>query len=347
MNEVEDLLREGMERFTRDMRAPGGLTRRAARRRRRRLTLRSAAGAAAVACAALVAGVVLPTAGETGASVALAASVVKRVDGALSTADMAQTTITIRTPIASSCVAGVCRVIPGKIETATAEEWSYGNQWRWVTYLGVHPVYDEGTNAASVYTLVSYLTRAWARARQLGFGGVSTPLLARRLCGPLSGAGAMLFQPGLPGVDFSASSPPATMAAALRFAVSCGTLAEAARQRVDGIDAIKLTSGRASIISETIWVDPGTYLPVRVVVGVGFRSLTADITWLKPTAENLAKLTVPVPDGFRHVTLPEVLGLTMLKIPGQLKPGLCLMALGGLACTPMPAFDAGQGAGRP
>lgn len=71
------------------------------------------------------------------------------------------------------------------------------------------------------------------------------------------------------------------------------------RQRVDGIKAIKLTSRKNSLISETIWVSPGTYLPVRVVVrpalgGTGLKQ-TADITWLPPTAQNLAKLTVPIP----------------------------------------------------
>jgi hypothetical protein len=32
---------------------------------------------------------------------------------------------------------------------------------------------------------------------------------------------------------------------------------------------------------------------------------TADITWLKPTAQNLDKLTVPIPAGFRQVPLTK------------------------------------------
>ena len=45
--DVEDLLREGMERFTADLRAPPGMARRVGRRRRRRLALRLGAAAAA------------------------------------------------------------------------------------------------------------------------------------------------------------------------------------------------------------------------------------------------------------------------------------------------------------
>jgi hypothetical protein len=344
MNDVEDLLREGMERFTRDLRAPAGLTQRVAQRRRRRLAWRSAVGVVAAACAASVVAVVLPTASDGGESVALAASVVKRVDNALSTSDIAQMTITTRGPLASSCSGGECRVVPGKTATTTAEEWSYGDQWRSVTYLDGRPVYDEGTNSSSVYTFVSYQERTWARARQPGFGGVSVQLPVAHGCGPFASAGARLFQPGLPGIDFSASSPPATMAAALRAAVSCGTLAETGRQRVDGIDAIKLISRPGSMISETIWVSPGTYLPVRVVVDWGFRAVTANVTWLQPTTENLAKISVQIPAGFRHVSLAEALGQTMLQVQGGPRiNGLCLVSSFGPACIPAPGSSFGYG----
>jgi outer membrane lipoprotein-sorting protein len=91
----------------------------------------------------------------------------------------------------------------------------------------------------------------------------------------------------------------------LRAAISCGTLTEAGQQRVDGIEATRLTSGPGSRISETIWVDPATYLPVRVVIRSAADSpvtqRTADITWLKPTAQNQAALTVSIPAGFRQV----------------------------------------------
>jgi len=295
--DVEDLLREGMERFTADLRAPAGLTRRVARRRRRRLALRSVAGAAAALAASAVA---LVAAGVPGAPVA-DASVVQRVDGALSTAEpaaIAQMTVTTRTA-----------AFPGeKAVTTTAEEWSYGDQWRSVTNTSAgRPVYDEGFSASSVYTLVNYPARTWAR--QPGLGRPAVPVPAPRGCAPVVAAVPLLFRPWLPGFGSAASSSPATVARTLRTAISCGTLAVAGRQRVDGIEAIELTSRRNSLISETIWVSPGTYLPVRVVVrsaaGVPVVQQTADITWLPPTARNLAELTVPIPAGFRQVPLIE------------------------------------------
>jgi hypothetical protein len=99
------------------------------------------------------------------------------------------------------------------------------------------------------------------------------------------------------------------VASALRAAISCGALTEAGRQRIDGTNAVELASRPGSPISETIWVSPGTYLPERIVVRLTLINAvlqrTADITWLKPTAQNLDKLTVPIPAGFRQVPLTK------------------------------------------
>jgi hypothetical protein len=91
----------------------------------------------------------------------------------------------------------------------------------------------------------------------------------------------------------------------------------AGRQRVNGAEAIKLTSGPASPIAEAVWVSPGSYLPVRVVtrtvLGTRVVRQTAGIAWLAPTSRNLAKLTVPIPGGFRHVPL----GPLLHHLPGE------------------------------
>lgn len=56
--------------------------------------------------------------------------------------------------------------------------------------------------------------------------------------------------------------------------------------------------------TETLWVDPSTYLPVRVFWNwldpraQGPGTLTGDFRWVKPTQDNLALLRVPVPSGF-------------------------------------------------
>ena len=185
--DIEDLLREGMERFTADLRAPAGLTYRTVRRRRRRLALRSMTGGVAVlaAGAAALAVIVLPRVNGTGQQAVDAAYVVKSVSNALTTAapgTIAQMTITTS---------------GGPNGTTTAEEWSNGSEWRSVTYSSPgHPAYDDGYSTASGYTLVSYLTRTWAREAGLGrpFVPAAGPPTFKGGCGPANGAVGALFR---------------------------------------------------------------------------------------------------------------------------------------------------------
>ncbi|HEX3512707.1 MAG TPA: hypothetical protein VHT26_01720 [Trebonia sp.] len=319
--DVEELLREGMERYTADLRAPAGLTYRVARRRRRRLALRSlTGGAAALAAGAAALAVLVPNINGAGRPAVDAAYVVKNVSNALSAAEpgtIAQMTVTTTGALPYG----------GTATTTTGEEWSNGQQWRSVTYSSPgHPAYDEGYSTKSGYTLVSYPTRTWARQAGVGQPAVKsfgTPP-ATRGCGPAFGAFPVLFRLGLPGTSTSASSLPTTVAAALHTAVSCGTLTVAGRQTVDGTEAIELTSRAGSLIAETVWVNPGTYLPVRVVVrspaGTPGIQQTADFTWLAPTAQNLAKLTVPIPAGFLKVSLFQAVTPNLKLIPGGSVP---------------------------
>ncbi|XVS64692.1 hypothetical protein ACQPYE_01100 [Actinosynnema sp. CA-299493] len=50
-----------------------------------------------------------------------------------------------------------------------------------------------------------------------------------------------------------------------------------------------------------LWVDLGTWLPVRQQYLQDDATPPADLTWLPPTPENLDKLVAPVPDGFTEV----------------------------------------------
>jgi hypothetical protein len=290
--DLEDLLQQGMMRYTADLHAPAGMVRVAQRHRGRRLAQRSVtAGAALAVCAAAVVALVfvgLPGAQQKSPSPTQtidAAYVTKRVDGALSAAgpaEIAQMTVTSSRPGGSR----------------KAKEWSYGDQWRSVVYSSAgQPLYDEG-GASSTYTLVNYSARTWARQR--GVAGQTGPASQQAGCVRVAAAISLLFRPGL-----SAGSSSASVVQLLRTAISCGTLTEAGQQRVDGIEATKLTSRSGSLISEIIWVSPATYLPVRVVIrpapGSPVSQQAADITWLKPTAQNQAALTVPIPAGFRQV----------------------------------------------
>jgi hypothetical protein len=270
----------------------------------RRQVLRSAAAVAAAltAGAVVLEATLVPDVAHNGTDrpTADTAFLEKRISSALSAADrgeIAQMTVTTRDATTSGA----------QTEATTAEEWSDGDQWRIVTNSPAgHLLYDEGSRASSVYSLVSYLTRTWAR--QPGLGHPSARQSGSQGCASTAAALPSLFQPRLPGSGRSDHSL-LTVVGDLRAAVSCGTLAGAGRQRVDGIEAIELTSRLNSMISETIWVSPNTYLPVRVVIrpahGKPGPLQTADITWLRPTAQNLARMTVPIPAGFRRVSLAK------------------------------------------
>jgi len=285
---------------------PEAGTRRAGQttRSRRRLAVGAAAGAAAALTAGAVALATIGVPGARHRDADLTAYVVKRVDGALSAGDpgqIAQMTVTTGA---------------GALGTAaSAEEWSYGDRWRAITYSGSgRRLYDEGFSGAANGTVVSYPTRTWAH--QPGPRLPAARATGPRGCAPVIAAVPLLLQAGLPGG--LAAGLAASVVGNLRHAISCGTLTEAGRQRVDGIDAIKLTSGPDSLISETVWVSPGTYLPVRLVIrpapGKPGPWQTANITWLAPTAQNLAKLTVPIPAEFREVALTQIVKPIMVHI---------------------------------
>lgn len=58
------------------------------------------------------------------------------------------------------------------------------------------------------------------------------------------------------------------LAAGLREYLACGTLSYEGKQQVDGVNALKLVSvqhqRQGKTLTTIIWVDPGTYLPVRM-----------------------------------------------------------------------------------
>jgi hypothetical protein len=97
------------------------------------------------------------------------------------------------------------------------------------------------------------------------------------------------------GVDIGAGGWPAFF----RHQLGCGEFRMAGRQRVDGVQVVKLTESNGTMA----WVNPVTYLPVRVIVA-GLEPSIYDFRWLAPTAASLAPLSVPVPAGFRQVPPP-------------------------------------------
>jgi hypothetical protein len=87
----------------------------------------------------------------------------------------------------------------------------------------------------------------------------------------------------------------------IRNALGCGKLTSDGRQRVDGISTIKLAGIRSGL---TLWVNPATYLPVRLRSDFGQASQT-DFRWLSPTLTRLDQLNLTIPAHFRQVATPS------------------------------------------
>jgi hypothetical protein len=161
------------------------------------------------------------------------------------------------------------------------------------------PVFDSGVvQTPDVYTttVVDYQARIWWREAQHVTPWTPTPASALT-CGDVQ--------------NFAVSMDPTYWAADIRKSLACGQFTTSGSEQVDGINAIKLTPVRPGVMAAALWVDPSTYLPMRVAVEMRspgihrvFARTMEDVQWLPPTAANLAKLTVPVPPGFAQVPAP-------------------------------------------
>jgi hypothetical protein len=285
--EFEERLREEMRHATTGVSAPSGLVRRARRDRRRRIVSRASAASAAVA----VAGAVIVSNGTTGESrdsgTYTTAYVVKHVESAL------------------DAVNKIANIHYTSDVVAPMDIWAYdgpqGQAYRaeyFVPRDGLHggQLFQEvgmtatPTNYES-YIDVYFLDKTWSKQSYQG------------------------SKPSKTGCDFSLPTSWATypeIAAGLREGLACGALSSEGMQQVDGVNALKLVSVQRSrlgpktlrSITTIIWVDPATYLPVRLttqltrpIVSV---PMSFDFRWLPPTSANLALLTVRIPPGFTH-----------------------------------------------
>jgi hypothetical protein len=294
--DFEERLRADMGQV--QVRPRPGLARDAHRRyqkSRRRNALAVAATGAAAAVAGTAAGLAL-TAGSPGtAPIETTAYVVNRVSDALAATDA------IGYSTAQFSGPGAPRGDIGQ----TNDTWQFGERGRWLTVTAAgQPSVDLSWRPADrsfVFTRVDYQDRTWTRGTPQP-GQVPPPTEGNNLC---SGGSLDLF-----GND---SESAADWRNIIETGLKCGAFTVAGRQWVDGVDAIKLASHTTGPGS-TIWVSPGSYLPVRLVthlreveVGRGPNTapfnitLTIDFRWLPPTTANLAKLTAPIPDGFRKV----------------------------------------------
>lgn len=69
------------------------------------------------------------------------------------------------------------------------------------------------------------------------------------------------------------------------------------RTELDGRPAIEL---KIIYLGAYLWIDAQAYLPLRETTDFGGYAMRVDYQYLAPTPANLAKLTVPIPPGFRR-----------------------------------------------
>jgi hypothetical protein len=259
---------------------------------RRRFTI-AAAVTVGAAVTVLVAALLSGSPATRPAGQVQAAAFVARVERALASPRPGNTveyTRTVQPPGSGTQLgAGNYRSGPGVDSPLAADvtvSWSYqGTSTTYGFTSSGQPVFAaETTTAAGGQTgqevAVIYGDATWWRATLRPPGGqpASTP--------PVCGPGVRIGVGGWP--------------AFIRYELGCGQFRMAGRQRAGGVAAVKLTGNNGT----TAWVNPATYLPVRVIVG-GLQPTQIDFRWLAPTAASLAQLSVRVPSGFRQVPPPQ------------------------------------------
>jgi len=317
--DVEELLKDGMERFTAGVRAPAGLVQAVTadrRQRRRRLAIRGAA--ACGAAAATVAAVLAVSAGtsapaRTGGTITQARDVaylVHRVEKALT---------------------GTHLVFQGQTTSkyGPSTGWAYGNRSR----------FEEFTGLGCGHALPSgWCTHRGGSERYLTAG---TALVDGKLVGayvtyfdhkyslskvvppPRACSTTARLEMGGPGV------PTTRWADFISATLACGAARVTGHVWIDGVRTtritgspvtVKLVPGYAKVVREryvrttwTMYVNPATYLPVRIEGSTqsfgGSPGMTAglsvtNVQWLPPTRANIAKATVIIPPGYEQESSP-------------------------------------------
>jgi hypothetical protein len=308
--DIEDRLRTDMERFTRDVRVPPGLALQACRHnRKRRKTLRvavaSGAATAVAAGAVAIAGVsgVFSSAPAT-QTAQTTAYVLRHVENALAPAsvrdliDVSRMVFppgTPQEPVVGGLNGGsTAGGASSPWTVAYMLHWDYQGSQRYSAYSpsGRH-VFDMELsigNGSASQTTVIYGDRTWWTAT-MPAGQPGSPGCDQG--SPTSSGSGRVASTSI-GLG---NGPGNGWTAFIRSQLSCGAYTVAGRQVVDGIDAIKIT-GQADRL--TLFVNPASYLPIRLDIG----PLRMSFQWLPATPANLAQLKVSVPAGYQQVPPP-------------------------------------------
>ncbi len=316
--DLQNLLREGLDRLTAGATAPDGLVGRAQQHNRQRRTKIRAAIAAGTAVAAAAAAVTVSLAATgnqpRGAAVRTqtVADIATRTEQALAAAvdqgkaiqvfrmsDNEPLGLTVLGPPGVSPNSSPTQPLPGAHTAVIAQ---YMMSW---LYRDLYV--QEGFSAAGRLVFVNIngpITLRSGQQVQANYGA-AYPVHVRWRAVFGGGPGSA---PKPTCQTFPSEVP--SWRATISKALSCGLFHLSGRQRVDGVDAMTLVSQpRGMGFRDTLWVDPSTYLPVRTSVtifsGPGRGShLVTDFRFLPPTRANLAALhaavrRAPIPASFR------------------------------------------------
>jgi hypothetical protein len=304
---IEQRLREDMDQFTRDIQVPAGLaakaykacnaSRRKSKRRTTRLLMACGLTVALAGGAGAVTVVSIGPRPANGQRVETAAYVIPQVRHALSVAELNNMVVYTRL---SHVPALTWQPIPGG---ATA-----------------HGSTRNGAQPGAYATIVTYQGRwkfsAFAQDGQLlfselvvGKGPATTTAVIYSGRTWWIAVSPAKPQPGkttecVTNGDFRAwNGPSGDWPRLIQDELSCGAFKTAGTQVVDGVNAIKMTGLSGTY---TIWVDPATYLPVKLAITRdGALIAGQDFQWLSPTSANRALLDLPVPAGFRRTVSPS------------------------------------------
>jgi hypothetical protein len=318
---LEELLREGIDRLTAGAEAPAGLVARAEQRnRQRRIAIRTAVAAGTAVVAAMA--VIVATGGTPRGSNAVRAQniayVTARTQGAL--AAEAKQGNAIEETVASgrnvefglsvlntadSSQAPGSAEVRGVFGALTAQRLVYWTRRGLLLAEGLsasgrlvfHATLNTVTLPSGLWVQEAY---GAAYAAKIRWRTSLTP--HQGPLPPLTCQTAAIVGPNYP-----------QLRAAIMKALSCGLFRLGGRRQLDGVNAIALIAKpQPGIpIRETVWVDPTTYLPVRMSVMFLARhrrgsQLVYDFRWLLPTKANLAMLQATIrgatiPPGFRQL----------------------------------------------
>ena len=314
--DVEELVRESLDRLTADVRVPAEMVARARTRvRRRKITARAAlaCGTAAVTAAAVIAatGVGAPRGTGAATNAQTTAYVIKRVQNALAAENFV---------IQGQATGSMTVSVHGhKVHSSngTSMSWSYGNRSRFVEFTG-----------RSFPPPKLYLADGTALIGGKLTGAYVTYYDHKYSLHPL---GQTHVQACSRTAQLELGAPAVTMPnwpAFIKAMLGCEAATVTGHARIGGVETtvisgsidVPLPKGYARTIKEarervryTLYVDSATYLPVRAYGsdetygGANGPTVSASVTnvqWLPPTAANIAKALITIPAGYTQVSSP-------------------------------------------